>query len=86
MRESVSTAGAVEQSAIPKFDRFDKDKDEWDQYRRRFLHYLEVYGVSFNDEKRACLLPWFGSETYSLLATLFGEANLAKQTFAAVSE
>ena len=71
----------VSESAIPKFDVFDKDKENWDQYQRRFLHHLDVYGLTTNDKKRACLLSWVGPETYTLLVNLFGEANVAEQSF-----
>jgi len=45
-------------TAIPKFDNFNKDKEKWDHYLRRFDHYLDICGISSNEKKRACLLSW----------------------------
>ena len=75
-----------DEAVVPKFDGFDKPIEKWDQYLQRFTHHLNIYNVTSDEKKRACLLSWIGPETYALLENLFGDESIAQKEFQALTD
>ena len=74
-------AGKTEEKSAPKFDEFDSNKEKWQQYLERFQHHLNIYDISSDEKKRACLLSWIGAQTYELLENLFGDKKISQQSY-----
>ena len=73
-------------SLAPKFDTFDVETEKWEQYFQRFEHHLDIYNISSDEKRRACLLSWAGASTYNLLQNLFGGEKLADKTYKELTE
>ena len=67
--ETKSTPGL----STPRFDTFDKSKENWAQYIQRLYQHFVLHNVTDLDKKRAFLLSSLDPETYKLLQNLFGE-------------
>jgi len=65
---------------------FDKSAERWEQYYQRFVHRLDVYNVSSDEKRRACLLSWVGPETYALLQNLFGDEDISRKSLQELTE
>ena len=53
-------------SSTPRFDNFDKAKENWSQYFERLTQHFVLHGVTDLDKKRAFLLSSLDPETYKL--------------------
>ena len=40
---------------------------------------MNIYNIT-SEDKKTCLLPWVGSETYALLQNLFGDKHAADKS------
>ena len=58
--ESLTRPESVNVPAIspPKFKTFEKSKETWEQYMKRFEQHLKLHNVVEIDRKRAFLLTW----------------------------
>lgn len=72
-------------TVAPKFEPFDKRRENWENYLQRFNQHLTIYDITLEEKKRACLLSWVGPETYALLRNLFDSTDLQTQTFDVLS-
>ena len=75
-----------DEKSAPKFDTFDVETEKWEQYFQRFEHHLDIYNISSDEKRRACLLSWVGASTYNLLQNLFGGEKLADKTYKELTE
>ena len=69
-------------SSAPRFDTFDKSKENWAQYVERPNQHFVLHNVTNLNKKRALLLFSLDPEMYKLLQNLFGELNVSEQAFA----
>ena len=56
--------------STPRFDTFDKSKENWAQYIERLDQHFVLHNVTNLDKKRAFLLFSLHTETYKLLQIL----------------
>ncbi|KAI8116682.1 hypothetical protein CVS40_11291 [Lucilia cuprina] len=67
--------------AVPKFQQFDEDSNDFDTYKTQLEEHFKAYAVDDNDRKRSFFLSWIGDNSYRLLQKLVGKNGLVNLTY-----
>ncbi|XP_055913593.1 uncharacterized protein K02A2.6-like [Eupeodes corollae] len=59
--------------APPPFHQYQKEKHHWESYLKQLEQHFSAYSVEEDQQKRAFLLSWVGSEIFELAQKLLGD-------------
>lgn len=68
-------------SAVPKFNEFHHESDDWEIYEERLKHHFTANSITDNEIQVAILLSSLGSDTYKLVRDLCYPAQPKDKTY-----